>query len=132
MPSSIRPPLMTSMVLIIFAVSAGFRNAVQMTMWPIRTRSVGAASAASDVNDSKVISSVGRGTVWKWSNIQIDSKPRRFRLLRDRFGAQPRARGSHPSYSPVQPWGTITPTFITTFWQRRGHPWSAPTLTAGI
>ena len=54
-----------SIVEIIFAVSAGFRNAVQMTMWPSRTRSVIAARAASDVNDSNVISSVGRGTVWK-------------------------------------------------------------------
>jgi hypothetical protein len=43
----------------------GFRNAVQITMWPSRTRSVIAASADSEVNDSNVISSVGRGTVWK-------------------------------------------------------------------
>ena len=33
------------------------------------------ASAASTENDSKVISSVGSGTVWKWSNTQSDSKP---------------------------------------------------------
>ena len=37
-PSSIRPPLMTSIVEIILAVRAGFRNAVQITMWPRRTR----------------------------------------------------------------------------------------------
>ena len=77
MPSSIRPPLMTSRVQIILAVRAGFRNAVQMTMCPRRTRSVDAASAARLVNDSKVISSVGSGTVWKWSNSQIDSNPSR-------------------------------------------------------
>ena len=64
---------MASIVEIILAVSAGFRNAVQMTMWPSRTRVVCAASADSEVNDSKVISSVGRGTVWKWSKSQIDS-----------------------------------------------------------
>ena len=68
---------MVSIVEIILAVRAGLRNAVQMTMCPRRTRSVSAASAASDVKDSKVISSVGRGTVWKWSNSQIDSKPSR-------------------------------------------------------
>ena len=56
---------MVSIVEIIFAVRAGLRNAVQMTMWPSRTRLVSAASALSEVNDSKVISSVGRGIVWK-------------------------------------------------------------------
>jgi hypothetical protein len=40
---------------------------VQITMCPRRTRDVSAASAAREVNDSNVISSVGRGTVWKWS-----------------------------------------------------------------
>jgi hypothetical protein len=30
------------------------------------------ASAESEVNDSNVSSSVGLGTVWKWSNSQID------------------------------------------------------------
>ena len=65
MPSSKRPPLMTSMVEDILAVSAGLRKPVQMTMWPSRTRSVAMARAARTVNDSKVISSVGCGTVWK-------------------------------------------------------------------
>ena len=65
MPSSNRPPLMTSIVDAIFAVRAGFRNPAQMTMWPSRTRSVAIASADRTVNDSNVISSVGRGTVWK-------------------------------------------------------------------
>ena len=53
-PSSIRPPLIESMV-----------------------ESVSAANADHVVNDSKVISSVGRGIVWKWSNSQIDSNPSR-------------------------------------------------------
>ena len=68
---------MVSIVEIILAVSAGLRNAVQMTTWPSRTRVVSAASAESEVNDSKVISSVGRGIVWKWSKSHTDSKPRR-------------------------------------------------------
>ena len=66
---------MTSIVEIILAVRAGFRNAVQITTCPRRTFVVTAARADSIVNDSKVISSVGRGTVWKWSNTQIDSMP---------------------------------------------------------
>ena len=60
-----------------------------MTTCPSRTRVVSAASAESDVNDSKVISSVGRGTVVKWSNSQIDSKPEPVRLPRDLGGAAP-------------------------------------------
>ena len=54
---------MTSIVEAIFAVRAGLRNPVQITMWPSRAREVACASAASIVNDSKVISSVGSGTV---------------------------------------------------------------------
>jgi len=46
-----------------------------MTMCPSLTRLVNAANALSDVNDSNVNSSVGLGTVWKWSKSQIDSKP---------------------------------------------------------
>ena len=65
MPSSKRPPLMTSIVDDSFAVRAGLRNPVQTTMWPSRTRSVAIARADRTENDSKVISSVGRGTVWK-------------------------------------------------------------------
>ena len=65
MPSSKRPPEMTSIVDDILAVTPGLRNPVQTTMWPMRTRWVAMARAASIVNDSKVISSVGSGTVWK-------------------------------------------------------------------
>ncbi len=87
---------------IILAVRAGLRNAVQMTMWPRRTRLVSAASAASEVNDSKVISSVGRGTVWKWSNSQIDSKPSRSAcwatsVVRRHASAGPSRRTRRPS-----------------------------------
>ena len=75
MPSSKRPPQMTSIVEDSFAVSAGLRNPVHTTMCPRRTRSVAIASADSTENDSKVISSVGSGTVWKWSKTHSDSNP---------------------------------------------------------
>src|SRR4051794_29113664 len=113
MPRSIRPPLIESRVDIIFAVSAGLRNAVQMTMWPSRTRDVCEASAASEVNDSNVISSVGRGTVWKWSNSQIDSKPSSSACFATLSVRRHASRESQPSYSPCQPWGTITPSFMS-------------------
>ena len=109
MPSSIRPPLMTSSVPIILAVSAGLRNAVQITTWPRRTRSVEAARAASVVNDSKVISSIGSGSVWKWSKTQTDSKPRRSAWRATATVRSHARRASQPSYSPVHPWGTTTP-----------------------
>ena len=97
MPSSIRPPLITSIVEIILAVSAGLRNAVQITTWPSRTRVVTAASADSIVNDSKVISSVGRGTVWKWSNTQMDSIPRSSACLASATLRLQASDGSQPS-----------------------------------
>ena len=75
MPSSNRPPLITSRVDDSLAVSAGLRKPVQTTMCPSRTRVVTIASAASTENDSNVISSVGSGTVWKWSKTHSDSKP---------------------------------------------------------
>src|SRR6476619_5998303 len=103
---------MVSIVEIILAVSAGLRNAGQVPMWPFRTRSVRAASADSDVNDSKVISSVGRGTVWTWSNNQIDSKPRRSASSATSVVRRHASSGSQPSYSPTQPWGTTAPIFI--------------------
>jgi hypothetical protein len=100
------------MVEIILAVSAGFRNAVQMTRWPSRTRRVSAASAASEVNDSNVISSVGSGIVWKWSKSQIDSKPSASALWATSTVRAHARAGSQPSYSPVQPWGAMMPTFM--------------------
>ena len=80
-----------------------------MTMWPSRTRFVSAARAASEVNDSNVISSVGRGTVWKWSNSQIDSKPSRSAWTATSVVRRQASDGSQPSYSPIQPCGTMTP-----------------------
>ena len=102
---------MTSMVAIILATSAGFRYPLQITMCPSRTRLVTAASAASAVNDSNVSSSVGCGTVWKWSNSQIDSKPSRSASFATATVRAQAAAGSQPSYSPVHPCGTTTPTF---------------------
>src|SRR5438552_12686524 len=111
MPSSMRPPAMTSMVAIILATSAGLRYPLQTTTWPSRTRVVIAARAASAVKDSKVSSSVGFGTVWKWSKSQIDSKPSRSASFATATVRVQAAAGSHPSYSPVHPCGTMTPTF---------------------
>ncbi len=65
MPSSKRPPLATSRVAASLATRAGLRNPAQITMCPSRTREVTPAIAASVVNDSKVISSVVSGVVWK-------------------------------------------------------------------
>jgi hypothetical protein len=103
MPNSKRPPLMTSIVDASLAVRAGFRNPVQITMWPIRTRSVTIASADSVENDSNVISSVGSGTVVKWSKTHSDSKPSSS-ACRARSTVRAHASaGSQPSYSPFQP-----------------------------
>ena len=110
MPSSKRPPLMTSMVEAILAVRAGFRNPVQTTMWPRRTRSVAIARAARTENDSKVISSVGSGTVWKWSNTHSDSKPSASACLASSIvraqasaGASRRTRPSSPAVPSDRP-----------------------------
>jgi hypothetical protein len=103
---------MVSSVDAILAVRDGLRKPLQITTWPSRTLSVEAASAESEVNDSKVSSSVGRGTVWKWSNSQIDSKPSRS-ARRATSSVRAHARsGSQPSYSPVHPCGTIRPSFM--------------------
>ena len=112
MASSNRPPLMTSIVEAILAVRAGFRNPAQMTMCPSRTRSVAIASAASTENDSKVISSVGAGTVWKWSNTQSASKPSPSACRASSIVRSQASAADHPAYSPFQPWGAINPTRI--------------------
>ena len=93
MPSSKRPPEMTSIVDDSLAVSAGLRKPVHTTMWPRRTRCVAIARADRTENDSKVISSVGSGTVWKWSNTHSDSNPSAFRLLGELDRPGPRVRG---------------------------------------
>ena len=106
MASSNRPPLMTSMVDAILAVTAGFRNPAQMTMWPSRTRSVAIDRADRTVNDSNVISSVGAGPCGS------DRTPRapRTRAPRPAWRARssgprrrlPSSRRTRPS-SPVAP-----------------------------
>src|SRR5436190_18389416 len=69
------------------------------------------ASAASTVKDSRVISSVGSGTVVKWSKTQTDSKPSSSApCVRSTVRCQASA-GSQPSYSCFQPCGVKTPTF---------------------
>ncbi|GMA88354.1 hypothetical protein GCM10025868_36040 [Angustibacter aerolatus] len=67
MPISTRPPLTTSTVAATFARYAGFRYDMQVHIWPRRTREDAAANAAISVHASCVASSVGSGTVWKWS-----------------------------------------------------------------
>ena len=123
MPSSKRPPLMTSIVDDSFAVSAGLRNPVQTTMWPRRTRSVAIASAESTENDSKVISSVGSGTVWKWSKTQSDSKPSASACSASSTVRAQASAGGQPSYSPFQPWGAINPTCIRSSLRWTVAPW---------
>src|SRR5436305_11452956 len=81
-------------------------------MCPSRTRRVSAASAARTVNDSNVISSVGSGTVWKWSKAQSDSNPRSSAWCASSIVRAHAAAGSQPSYSPFQPCGAINPTCI--------------------
>ena len=103
---------MTSMVEESFAVSAGLRNPVHTTMWPRRTRCVRTARAVSTENPSKVISSVGSGTVWKWSKTQIDSKPSVSACTASSTVRAQASAAGQPSYSPFHPWGTSNPTCI--------------------
>src|SRR5690349_4007238 len=116
-----RPPEMTSIVDIILAVSAGFRYGEQTTMCPSRTRDVAVARALRAVKDSNVISSVGRGTVWKWSNSQIDSNPSRSACRATSAVRFQASSESQPSYSPTQPCGTIAPIFIACSSWRHGQ-----------
>src|SRR5262245_30385602 len=110
---------MTSIVEASFAVNAGFLNPVQITMWPIRTRSVTIASALNVENDSNVISSVGSGTVVKWSKTHADSNPSSSACFaRSTVRAQASA-GPQPSYSPFQPWGISSPTCTACLLRRR-------------
>src|SRR5688500_10269325 len=128
MPSVKRPPLIVSRVDAILAVSAGLRNPLQMTIWPSLTRSVSAASAARAVKDSNVISSVGFGTVWKWSKSQTDSNPRRSACLATATVRCHPLAASQPSYSPVHPCGQITPSLMGTKSTRwgGGRGWAGP------
>ena len=115
MPSSARPPLMVSRVEIILAVRAGLRKPVQMTIWPMRTRRVSAASAESDVKGSKTISWAGTGTVWKWSYSQTESNPRRSACWATATVRAQAASGRQPRYSMNQPCGTTSPMRIGSY-----------------
>src|SRR4051794_7278301 len=112
MPAVILPPEMTSIVASIFAWSPGLRYAAQLTMCPRPTRVVAQARAVSAVNDSNVSSSVGSGVVCMWSNSHRLSAP----AVSDRRAistVRPHAScGATPAYLPVQPWGTMTPSFM--------------------
>ena len=69
--------------------------------------------AVSVVNDSKVISSIGSGTVWKWSKTHSDSKPSSSASRASSSVRAQAAAGSQPLYSYFQPCGISTPTFMT-------------------
>ena len=64
---------MMSTVAATFARYAGLRYAMQVHIWPSLIRDVVAANADINVHASWVASSVGTGTVWKWSYTQSDS-----------------------------------------------------------
>ena len=61
-------------------------------------------------NDSNVISSVGSGTVVKWSKTQANSKPSSSAWRARSTVLAHASAGSKPSYSPFQPWGISRPT----------------------
>jgi hypothetical protein len=65
--------LATSTVEAILANSAGLRYPLQLTIWPMFTRLVSRDSAAVAVHASNTVFLVGSGTVWRWSNNQIES-----------------------------------------------------------
>ncbi len=125
MPSSNRPPEITSIVDASLAVRAGLRKPAQMTMCPTRTRRVAIAMPVIAANDSKVISSVGTGTVVKWSNSQRLSNPRASASWASSIVRVQAAAASQPLYSPFQPWGVMRPTCIRSIpsiRRRRGRP----------
>jgi hypothetical protein len=78
-------------------------------IWPSRIRVVEAANADISDHASWVASSVGTGTVWKWSYTQIDSKgPASAAWARSRMVAHCSDAGI-PARSNRQPWGTNIP-----------------------
>ena len=98
----------------------GCGSPLHRTRWPRRTRAVSAASADRPTNASNVISSVGTGSVWTWSNSQIESKPSASASCATATVRAHARAGSQPSYSPVQPWGTMIPTRTVTPPSRQG------------
>ena len=82
---------------------------MQVHICPSLTRLVAAANAAISVHASWVASWVGTGTVWKWSNTQIESKgPSSAAWATPSMVAQC-SFGSMPARSKRQPCGTNSP-----------------------
>ena len=75
MPRIARPPDTWSIVVAIFAVRAGLRSVLALTMSPSRARWVTAASAASVVQPSSLGSAQSPSSESRWSSIQRSSKP---------------------------------------------------------
>ena len=120
MPSSKRPPLMTSMVEDILAVRAGLRNPVHTTMWPSRTRLGRHRQGGQDGErlEGDLVGRLGHG-------VEVVEDPQRLEpeglgLLRRARSCAPRRRPDRqPSYSPFQPCGAIRPTCIRSSCVRR-------------
>ncbi len=92
---------------------------MQVHIWPSRTRSVAAAKAAISDHASWVASSVGTGTVWKWSYTQTDSQgPASAAWAKSRMVVHCSAV-SMPARSSRQPCGTNNP-------NRMPHPMNRP------
>ena len=101
---------MTSTVAATFARYAGFRYAMQVHICPSRTRPVTAASALISDQASWVASSLGTGTVWKWSytHTLVQSSLESARRASPAMTPQC-CRGSIPTRSIRQPWGMNSP-----------------------
>ncbi len=94
----------------ILAYSDGLRYPLQPTIWPMFTRLVSRASAAVALQHSKVVLSLGSGTVWKWSNSQIESHDcSSARLATSVIASHCSIGSAMPARSIFQPCGTKTP-----------------------
>ncbi len=74
-PSTLRPPDTWSSVVASLAMSPGFRNVVDDTSSPRRTRVVSDATAASDAQPSSFGSLQSPSSDSRWSSSQIESQP---------------------------------------------------------
>ena len=94
---------------------------MQVHIWPSRIRPVTAANAAIRVHASWVASSLGIGTVWKWSNTQIEDQSSLASARRASPAITPQCcEGSIPTRSMRQPCGTNSPNFMNTPVVERG------------
>src|SRR4051794_11983794 len=82
---------------------------MQVHIWPRRIRDVAAPNAAIRVQASCVASSVGSGTVWKWSYTQTDSHGPASAARATPSIACHWSAGSMPTRSSFQPWGMKSP-----------------------